>query len=104
MRIPHFFLKDRISLERYVGEGSRGPVYVAAKQVRASIQPTNKIVVSPEGREETGDLAVIVRPEVEIPLESRVTWKERKYRVLQSMGMPDEVRPQHREVILGRMP
>lgn len=104
MRVPRHLLRDRVTVEPYEGAGSRGPSYgTPVENVRASVQPSSRLIQTVDGRTVPAELLVIIRPEQDFPVESRVTWRERQYRVLQAMPMPDEFRPTHRELVLGRL-
>jgi hypothetical protein len=103
MRIPRNYLRDELAVEAFAGQGARGVVYEASRVVRASVQPTTRLTTDTTGREIAGVLAVVVRPEEAIPVESRVTWQGQRYRVAQSDPMPDNFRPTHRELILSRL-
>lgn len=104
MRIPRNRLRSRITVERYAGQGARGATYEPPQErVRASVQPSSRLVVSADARTVTGVLEVLTRPEEDIPVESRVTYDGQKYRVVVSALMPDEVRPTHREMTLARL-
>ena len=104
MRIPRNRLRSRITVERYAGSGSRGAMYAPPQEgVRASVQPSNRLVVSSDARTVTAVLEALTRPEESIPVESRVTYEGQRYRVVSSALMPDEYRPAHRELTLARL-
>lgn len=103
MRIPTHLLRETISVQDYAGPGAKGPAYAAARSLRASMQPTSRLVTDPTGRTVTVDLVALVRPEAgQIPVESRVTWAGGTYRVVQVVPMPDTRRPSHWELGLMR--
>jgi len=105
MRIPRHMLRDRITFEPYAAGGSRGPGYAdPVGPVHASVQATTRLVMNPEGNEEVAAYVVLVRPELDIPMLSRVAIGAQAYRVLQAAPMPDEFRPTHQELVLGRLP
>jgi hypothetical protein len=101
MRIPRNFLRDTITVEASQGSGARGPTYASAAVIKASVQPSNRLAVMPDGRQIVADLQVLIRPEETVPVESRVTWLTKGYRVLMASPMPDEFRPTHIELLLG---
>lgn len=103
MRIPRNYLRDELTVENYAGSGARGAVYAPGRAVRASVQPTTRSTSDPSGRIIQAVLAVVVRPEEDIPVESRVTYGGQRYRVAQSDLMPDDFRPSHRELVLSRL-
>lgn len=103
-RIPGFLLRDRIIIERPSGSSAYGPVTSGAQTVKASVQPTSRLVVDATGREQQADAVVFIRPEVApVPVESKVTWGGVAYRVLTASAVPDEHRPTHRELNIQRV-
>ena len=103
-RIPGFLLKDRITVSRFTGSGAYGAVYGSDETLKASVQPTARLVVDANGRQQQADAVAFIRPEVAaVPIESRVTWGGVKYRVIAAGAMPDEARPTHRELTIQRV-
>lgn len=103
MRVPHSQLRETVSVEDFAGSGSHGPVYAAARSVRASMQPTSRLLIEDNGREVTVTVLGIIRPEAgPVPVQSRVTWAGVVYRVATSIPMPDTRRPDHWEIGLVR--
>ena len=105
MRIPRNFLRDDLSVEAYSAAGARGPTYGTAATIRASVQPTTRVVIDAHGRETQADVTAMIRPEdaAGAPLESRVTWNGAIYRVLRVAAMPDVQRPTHYELMMGAL-
>ncbi len=103
MRVPRHLLRSTITVENYAGSGARGATYDAPREVRAAVQPSTQLVASTDGRDLRALLFVITRPEEDIPVESRVTYEGQRYRVAQSNLMPDDRRPTHREMQMGRL-
>lgn len=103
MRVPGFTLRDRITIERYLGAGAYGDTYgPEEKRVKAHVEPTNRLVIDPQGQTTRAEAVVILRPEAgPVPLESRLTWGDKTYRVLTAGALPDEVRPTHLELMIG---
>ena len=102
-RIPHHHLRSKIVIEDFLGNGARGPVFGAPRTVRASVQPMPKILITDVGEEQTADVMVLIRPEdAPVSLESKVTWQNGSYRVVQVFPMPDDFRPTHWEIMLRR--
>lgn len=104
MRVPRNLLRDTILVEAYAGSGSRGPSYGDPAEMRANVQPTSKLAMTADGRQVVTELLAVIRPETDVPVESRVTYRGQKYRVVMAAPMPDEFRPAHRELTLGRLP
>lgn len=103
MRIPRQYLRSTLGVESFAGRGSRGAVYAPARDVRASVQPTTKLTADAQGNTIQAVLAAVVRPEEDIPVESRATYAGQQYRVTESVLMPDDFRPTHRELLLSRL-
>lgn len=105
VRVPRNLLRDRITYEPYATGGARGAGYgTSVGPIHAGINPTSRLVMTPEGAEVVADYLVMVRPEQDIPVLSRITYQGQAYRVLKNAPMPDEFRPTHRELTLGRLP
>lgn len=102
IRIPTFLLRDTITIERYLGSGAYGETYDTAEIVRAHVEPTNQAVIDQAGKQARVEAIVMVRPEVRpIPIDSRITWGGVTFNVLRAGALPDEVRPTHRELMIG---
>ena len=96
------FLHDVLTVEPYLGSLSRGPSYGPPQAVRASVQPTYRLVVGSDGREATASALAIVWPGSVFPVESRATASDgRVFRILEDSPTPDARRPDHREILLG---
>jgi hypothetical protein len=101
-RVPREVLRDTISVEDYGGSSAHGPVYSSARRVRASLQPTTRLVNSSRGQVVAASALVIVRPEDgPVAVGSRVTLSGVVYRVEQVYAMPDSRRPSHLELVLS---
>jgi hypothetical protein len=95
-------LRDRISIEDYQGDSAYGAVFAAARVVKAKVEGRLELVVDRQGNTVRAEAHAIVRPEAgPVPLESRVTWAGKTYRVLHDAALPGETRPSHRELVLG---
>lgn len=102
LKVPSFLLRDRITVEPLAGSGAYGDTYDAPRTIKAHVEPTNRLVLDRDGQTARAEANVIIRPEDgPIPLESRLTWGGKTYRVLQAGAMPDEARPSHRELTIG---
>lgn len=102
MRIPHSVLRQRITIERFAGQGARGPTFAAPEpNVHASAQSIENLRVEWKDEEVLVQYMVMVRPEVgKIPLGSRVTIDGEVFRVVKSIPSPDYHRPTHYELML----
>lgn len=102
MRVPNQLLRERITISDYEGSGARGPVYAEAREVRANIQQTQRLMTDSDGTQVTADTLVIIRPEAgPVPAESRVTWNGEEFRVIRAYPMPDSRRPSQWELAMA---
>lgn len=99
MRIPHTALRSRITIERYLGQGARGPTFAAPEtNVPASAQSIENLRVEWKDEEVLVQIMLLTRPEVgRIPLGSRVTLDGDVYRVVKAVPIPDYHHPSHIE-------
>lgn len=104
MRVPHEALKERVTVEDYNGSGSLGPTFATGRVVRASVQPTTKVVTDSRGVVTTVVSIIILRPEAgPVPAESRITDAlGRQFRVIQGDPFPDSRRPTHWELTVAK--
>jgi len=95
-------MNDTLSVEPFIGTGSRGPEYGPAQTVRASVQPIYRLLPTSDGREAVASALAIVWPGSLFPVESRATASDgRRFRILEDQPMPDGHRPDHREILLS---
>lgn len=104
MRVPHEALKERVTIEEYGGSGSMGPTFGEPRVVRASVQPTTKVVSDSRGVVTTIVSVIIIRPEAgPVAAESKVTDEiGRVFRVVQGDPFPDSRRPTHWELTVAK--
>lgn len=101
-RVPHEALRSTITVEDYVAAGARGPIFGDPRELRASVQFTQRMTTDGYGREIAIDARIIVRPEAgPVPIESRVTYAGRTYRVVREYPYPDDRRPSQWEILVG---
>lgn len=102
IKIPGFLLRDRITIRNYTGSTAYGAGHGEARTVKAKVEPTNRLIVGPGGNSLQARATALIRPEAgPVPVESKVTWGGKEYRVLAAGALPDEFRPTHRELVLG---
>ena len=93
-----------MTLERYAGQGARGPVFDAPEVgVRCSAQSIENLRVEWKDEEHLVKYLVMIRPELgKIPLGSRVTMSPGDvYRVVKIIPIPDwGPHPSHIELML----
>lgn len=101
MRIPNETLRQRMTLERYTGEGARGPTFAAEEtDIRCSAQSIENLRVDWKDEEVLVRFMVIVRPEIgRVPIGSRVDIDEDVFRVVKVIPIPDWARPTHVELM-----
>lgn len=103
-RVPGFLLRDRVTIEDYAGSSAYGDTFSAGRSgVKASVEPTNRLIVTRDGQQARAEALMVIRPEDgPVPVGSRVTWGGEAYIVLSAGAIPNEVRPSHRELWLGK--
>lgn len=102
IRIPGFLLRDRIQIEDHSGGTAYGPSYAASRTIKARVESTTRLTIDRGGNNVRAEAIAYIRPEAgPVPVESRVTWGGKTYRVLAAGAVPDERRPTHRELLLG---
>lgn len=101
MRIPNELLRQKMTLEKYDGQGARTPTFEAPlTNVRCSAQSIENLKVEWKDEEVLVKYLVIVRPELgRVPLGSRVTIDSDVYRVIKVIPIPDWARPSHVELM-----
>jgi hypothetical protein len=72
-QVPGFLLQHTVSVEAYLGSGSKGDVYGPPETVRCLIDEKTTQVVSPGGQIVTSGSSYITRPDHRPPPNSRVT-------------------------------
>jgi hypothetical protein len=72
-QVPGFLLRHTVTVEAYLGSGSKGDVYGAPQPVRCLFDETTKQVTTPGGQKVASGSNYITRPDHRPPLNSRVT-------------------------------
>lgn len=81
--IPSALLPHRVKVQNYLGNGATGPLYSEPTTVRGRLDGTRKVLRDPKGVQVIGDAQLIVRPNISITVESKVTTTDgRTYEVL----------------------
>ncbi|MFE6103186.1 hypothetical protein ACFVQ4_24960 [Streptomyces laurentii] len=73
MLIPRFLMRHHVSIEPYLGNGSKGPAYGPAARVRCFLDEQTRMVRSPAGEQVTSSSTVYADPGTAGPTGSRVT-------------------------------
>ena len=71
-QVPGFLLQHQVTVEAYLGSGSKGDLYAAPETVRCLIDEQTKQVTSPGGQLTTSGSSYIARPDHRPPPNSRV--------------------------------
>ena len=72
-QVPAFLLQHTVTVEAYLGSGSKGDLYAAAQVVRCLVDEKTQQVTTPGGQEVTSGSNYIARPDHRPPPNSRVT-------------------------------
>lgn len=87
--IPQWMLTDEIQIEDYAGQtGAGGPAYSAAVTVRSHVETRRKLLIDSQRREVRSDMFAIVRPDVVVQPEARVTYDGLVFRVIDVFKVP----------------
>jgi hypothetical protein len=100
--IPFSALRDVITIEDAAGDGALGPTFSSPRNVSASIQDIERLVLDEMGQQTTIDIMTIIRPEAgPVKPGSKVSLPNGDtYRVVKAFPMPDYRRPSHFELML----
>lgn len=71
--IPSALLPHRVQVQTYLGNGATGPLYSEPVTVRGRLDGTRKMLRDAKGVQVVGDAQFIIRPNVTVPVESRIT-------------------------------
>ena len=100
MKIPRQLLREIITVRDWSDSGSFGPVFASPRTLRASVQPSSRIIVGKDGRSLQVSAQILIRPEDgPIRPESRVALGSEAWRVETCEPMPDRRRPTHFEIL-----
>lgn len=102
MRPPSTVFRQELVLEPYGGSTAYGPSFGAGRTVRCRIEGRRRRVARADGTELISSATALVPLNELIPLESRVTWEDRTYEVvdvLPQVGPTGKL--SHHEVLLS---
>lgn len=100
--IPSALLPHRVTVEAYAGNGANGPLYGGPTTVRGRLVARRRMLRDPHGVQVVADAEFIVRPNVTVPVESRVTTADgRVFEVLDSSDNGDLDRTSFRTLTLA---
>ncbi|MBE0430031.1 MAG: hypothetical protein IBX61_09220 [Thermoleophilia bacterium] len=100
--IPLSDLPDTIAIEPYEGTSGHGqPVYGSAVDARASFTGKRRLVKKPDGQEVVSSGTVLLRPDVNCPMKSRITRDGRDYEVVEVLPIAELNRIHHLEVLVS---
>lgn len=114
--IPHAALRQRITVEPFLGTSAYGPRWGDPVTVRARVVGKRRSVRQADGTDIISSASAIIRPDLrfdqvvdemsdgfdqQIPLESRVTWDDRLFEVIDVLVGQGLTRPEHLELVLS---
>lgn len=73
--------RHKVTVEPFTGEGGVGPTFGDPYKMRCRIRLERKVIRTTEGDEVVADATLICDPGENIPIQSRVTYSDRVYRV-----------------------
>ena len=102
MRPPGTVFRQEIVVQSYLGATAYGPSFDDERRLRCRIEGRRRRVARADGTELVSSATALVPHDAVIPLESKVTWQERTYEVvdvLPQVGPTGWV--SHQEVLLS---
>lgn len=100
--IPSALLRQTVAVEPYAGESATGPLYGAAVEYPARIQPKRRQVRDRAGDITVSDAVAFLRPDAVVAVGDRVSVEGCIYRVLAAAPAMGLTRCEHIEATLGR--
>lgn len=73
MPLPAQALRHEVTVEAYLGDGGRGPLYAAPVVVRCFLEQKTRMARTPDGRQVTSTASVYCNPGVVVTTEARIT-------------------------------
>lgn len=107
MKVPTSLLRQTITVEPYLGDSAYGPVYGPATTARGRVEGKRRAVRKRDGTDVISTASITVRPDVNIPTESRVvaphpvTGLDETFEALEVITMQGLNRPAGFEVLVG---
>lgn len=102
MKVPTALLRQRITIEPFEGESAYGPVYgTAVENIPARFDGQRRTVRKADGTDLIASGTVIVRPDVTVAAQSRVTIDSTVYEVVDVVPGQGLSRPSHLEVLVS---
>lgn len=98
MVIPSYLLRQRATMEPYLGETAYGPKYGAPVEVPVRLTTGRRVVVNARGEDVVTEAIAYFRPEVQVPELSRVACDGRQYVVVSATLHQGPTRPAYLEV------
>jgi len=98
MRIRRSLLREKATVERYIGTGFGGVVeYDPPTEERCHIEPGQRVVTDRAGQEVVAEATAFFLPHVDLPPQSRVTWAGRRFEVIESLPLRARGKTHHVE-------
>lgn len=101
MKVPLSLLPHELTVQPFKGSGAYGPVFDAPVTVRARVEGRRRTVKRGDGSEVISSAMATIRPEVEVPIESKATWEGRSYEVLDVLPLTGLKQTVGYELLLG---
>ena len=106
--IPTAALRQRITVEPFLGESAYGPTYgTAQRDIPARVVGKRRAVRKTDGTDVISTASISVRPTIDVPVESRVTCAhpvtgaDETFEVLDVLVAQGLTRPDHLEMLVG---
>ena len=99
--IPTALLTTEATIERYEGQSSLQPVYASPVDIKGRFDSKRRMVKTADGKEIICSGTMLVRPDLDVPMHSRITINSRAYRVEEILPAMELKRVHHQELLLS---
>ena len=101
MIVPNFMLNHKVVVENKLGSGAYGDKYDSPITVRSRLEGSRKRVITSLGKEITCSAFMIIKPDADVHLEAKVTYKGITYTVVQMTPEADLIQDCFWEVYMA---
>ena len=98
--IPSAVLTTDARLERYEGQSSLKPVYGQPVDIKGRFDGKRRLVKTADGKEIICSGTMLVRPDLDVPMHSRITIEGRPYLVAEVLPAKELRQVNHLELLL----
>lgn len=101
MKVPSSLLRERITVEPYLGSTAYGPKWGTPVQVKARVEGKRRAIKTTDGVDVISTASATIGAEHTFRPESKVTHGDRAFQVLDVLDGEGLTGPAYRELMLG---